>query len=267
MFNNLIESSSHRKEFMRRGSFLLCTTATYIVLFVLAAVVSIYAYDARLEDQNLEVVTLLPPIDFAAPDREQPRETSNSPRSDTSHQAFDMRRVAMAPVNQPQAAPTEISTRPNPDLPMRAGVPTVIGDHNTNADLPGGSANGTQSSRSGTASIDVGNELGTPPPTPAPVPPVKRIITVSKVLNSQALLLPKPPYPPLAKQLRIQGVISVQVLIDETGKVISAKAVSGSPFLTGEAQKAAYQARFSPTLIGDQPVKVSGLITYNFVLQ
>jgi len=67
--------------------------------------------------------------------------------------------------------------------------------------------------------------------------------------------------------MRIQGVISVQVLIDETGRVISAKAVSGSPFLTVEAQKAAYQARFSPTLIGDQPVKVSGVITYNFVLQ
>jgi TonB family protein len=74
-------------------------------------------------------------------------------------------------------------------------------------------------------------------------------------------------YSALAKQLKIQGVVSVQVLIDETGKVVSAKAVGGSPFLTVEAQKAALQARFSPTLLGDQPVKVSGVITYNFVLQ
>jgi TonB family protein len=66
--------------------------------------------------------------------------------------------------------------------------------------------------------------------------------------------------------LRIEGVISVQVLIDETGRVISAKAVSGSPFLTVEAQKAALQARFTPTILGEQPVKVSGIITYNFVL-
>ena len=55
MFSNLIESSSHKKEFKRRGSFLLFTTATYVVLFVITGVISIYAYDARLEKQNLAV--------------------------------------------------------------------------------------------------------------------------------------------------------------------------------------------------------------------
>lgn len=58
----------------------------------------------------------------------------------------------------------------------------------------------------------------------------------------------------------------MQVLIDESGKVISAKASSGPPLLTGEAERAALQARFSPTVLTDQPVKVSGVITYNFVL-
>ncbi len=66
--------------------------------------------------------------------------------------------------------------------------------------------------------------------------------------------------------MRVQGVVSVQVLVDETGRVVSAKALSGSPFLVGEAERAALQARFSPTLLSDQPVKVSGVITYNFVL-
>ena len=61
--------------------------------------------------------------------------------------------------------------------------------------------------------------------------------------------------------------VNVQVLIDETGKVISAKAVAGHPLLLAAAQQAAYGARFSPTKLGDQAVKVSGLITYNFVLQ
>jgi TonB family protein len=265
MFNNLIESGSHQKEFKRRGSFLLYTTVTYVMLFVITGVISIFAYDARLEDQNLEVVTLLPPIDIAAPQADHSKTTSNQ-RNDNTHQAFDIRRVAMAAVDQPQSAPREISTHPNPNLPSRTGILTFIGDHDVNADLPGGSSNGTNNTRSGTGSVNIGSELGAPPPTPAPVPPVKKIVKASAVLNSQALLLPKPPYPILAKQLRIEGVISVQVLIDETGRVISAKAVSGSPFLTVEAQKAALQARFTPTILGEQPVKVSGIITYNFVL-
>jgi outer membrane biosynthesis protein TonB len=58
----------------------------------------------------------------------------------------------------------------------------------------------------------------------------------------------------------------VQVFIDETGKVVSAKVISGHPLLVPEAQRAATQARFSPTMIGDHAVKVSGVITYNFVL-
>jgi TonB family protein len=61
--------------------------------------------------------------------------------------------------------------------------------------------------------------------------------------------------------------VNVQVLVDETGRVISAKAVSGNPALTRAAQQAALNARFSPTKIGEQAVKVSGVIVYNFVLQ
>lgn len=52
MFNNLIESTSHTREFKRRGSFMLFTMATYALLFVIAGVASIYAYYALLEDQN-----------------------------------------------------------------------------------------------------------------------------------------------------------------------------------------------------------------------
>ena len=63
MFNNLIESSSHTKELKRRGSFLLFTTFTYLVLFVITGVASIYAYDAHLEEQteSLELLTFVPP--------------------------------------------------------------------------------------------------------------------------------------------------------------------------------------------------------------
>jgi protein TonB len=80
-------------------------------------------------------------------------------------------------------------------------------------------------------------------------------------------LLPKPAYPQIAKQAGAHGAVNIQVLVDETGRVVSAKAVSGHPLLIAAAQQAALGARFSPTRLGDQAVKVSGLITYNFVLQ
>src|SRR5688500_20190900 len=63
MFNNLIESSSHKTELRRRGSYFLFTTAIYAVLFTVAGVVSIYAYDARLEEPPIEIV-MLSPLDY-----------------------------------------------------------------------------------------------------------------------------------------------------------------------------------------------------------
>ena len=56
-------------------------------------------------------------------------------------------------------------------------------------------------------------------------------------------------------------------MIDETGKVISAKAVSGHPLLRDAAERAARGAKFSPTYLSKQPVKVTGLIVYKFTAQ
>lgn len=85
------------------------------------------------------------------------------------------------------------------------------------------------------------------------------------VLNGKATFLPKPPYPPAARAVQAAGAVSVQVLIDESGNVVSASAVSGHPLLRAAAVQAARGARFEPTKLAGQPVKVSGVITYNFV--
>lgn len=87
------------------------------------------------------------------------------------------------------------------------------------------------------------------------------------VLNGKAVSKPQPPYPPVAKAARAQGVVVVQVKVDETGSVTSAKALSGHPLLQAAAEAAAKQAKFSPTLLAGKPVKVSGVLTYNFVLE
>ena len=63
------------------------------------------------------------------------------------------------------------------------------------------------------------------------------------------------------------GMVEVEVVIDLNGKVISAKAVKGPSILASAAEMAAKLARFTPTLLSGQPVKVAGIITYNFSLQ
>jgi len=84
------------------------------------------------------------------------------------------------------------------------------------------------------------------------------------VLNGKAVSLPVPEYPAVAKQAKASGAVVVQVTIDENGSVISARATSGHPLLQAAAVAAARQAKFSPTLLLGEPVKVNGVIIYNF---
>jgi protein TonB len=267
MFNNLIESSSHAREFKRRGSFLLFTTAAYLVLFVAAGVVSIYAYDARLDNQNLESITMLSPVDLAAlkPAPPTTRNTAAPRPNNNSRQDFGERAIAMASVNHPEIVPPAVSAKPNPNLP----VPDVGAYRITGRDFdPGGlvQPNGTGGRGSGDlTSRAPAVDIGTPPPAMEHKTPPR--VVSRGVINGQAVSLPKPEYPVLAKRSGVEGTVSVQVLIDENGRVISAKSVAGNPLLAAAAQKAALDARFSPTVLNDQPVKVSGVITYNFQLR
>jgi TonB family protein len=103
-----------------------------------------------------------------------------------------------------------------------------------------------------------------PPPSPGPKPILKPVS--GGVLNGTALNLPPPVYPEAAKRMRTQGVVTVDVILDETGKVVAANASGGPPMLRDAAVQAALKARFSPTKLSGQPVKVSGVINYKFAL-
>ena len=133
MFSNLIESSSHAKEFKRRGSFLLFTTSIYVVLFVITGVISIYAYDARLEQQNLEVVILLPPQEIA-PDP-QPATPADKPKvtRDNDESNVTERTEAMVSVNRPEIPPDKVTVTPNKNPPIPDHGLWRISDRNKDA--------------------------------------------------------------------------------------------------------------------------------------
>ena len=117
-----------------------------------------------------------------------------------------------------------------------------------------------------------------PPPLPLPQKdqvssaspsksPSKRAPISAGVLNGKAISLPQPPYPPLAKAAKASGTVVVQVLVDENGNVVDAHAVSGHALLQAISVSAARSAKFSPTKLGGEPVKVTGVITYKFLTQ
>jgi protein TonB len=262
MFNNLIESSSHAREYKRRGSFLLFTTATYLVLFAIAGVASIYAYDAHLEAQSteLQLLTYVP----VPPAEAQPLVVRNTirPASDSDNPPTGSTRVQLVDsASNPHNVPDKPGTIASPVPPARSD--SVRGTFNADPRAPaGGSLRGGPEGTGKTPVVNIPDI----PPAPDPPRAADKILKISVVLNSKALELPAPTYPALARQIKLKGSVTVQVLIDESGKVVSAKALSGHTVFIDAAESAARRARFSPTTINDQPVKVQGVITYNFVM-
>jgi protein TonB len=261
MFDNLVESGSHKQDLSRKGSFLLGTVAIYAVIGISLLVAGILYAPAYLDAQDLELTTLVAPVPVP-PAAVQPDKPAEAKPKD---QNVDVRKELIAPVAESRVVPKEVSAKASDIPPVRRGVTTVIGNESTNAAVPiaagPGSGLGTGT---GTGPVKIADE---PPPPPEPKPTPPRAPISGGVLNGKAISLPKPAYPPIARQAHASGTVVVQVTIDENGSVISAHAVSGHPLLQAVAVAAARGARFSPTKLSGQPVKVTGVITYVFQAQ
>jgi protein TonB len=192
----------------------------------------------------------------------QPGATTTSPEAVTPPAAPNpAANTASKPVADPK--PTASANRARdarknvmaPELPAASNAATKL--TSTPVDVKAPAASSTQE----VPMVDIDSE---PPPTPGPRPILKPIS--GGVLNGTAISLPAPLYPEGAKRMRVQGVVTVEVVLDESGKVISANASTGPGALRDAAVQAALKARFSPTKLSGQPVKVSGVINYKFTL-
>ncbi|MBP6824537.1 MAG: energy transducer TonB [Acidobacteria bacterium] len=95
---------------------------------------------------------------------------------------------------------------------------------------------------------------------------LRKINVSNGVLQGSAIKKPAPSYPPVAKAAKASGTVQVQITVSEDGKVIDATAISGHPLLREAALEAARQWEFKPTELSGQPVKVQGILTFNFTL-
>jgi TonB family protein len=107
-------------------------------------------------------------------------------------------------------------------------------------------------------------------PTPSPAKPStgpgfqSDQIVDGGMLNGKAVELPSAKYPSEARQAKVTGTVQVQVVVDHNGKVLSAEAITGPDALRDAAVEAAKLAKFKPMVIDGVPVKVSGVLTYDF---
>jgi protein TonB len=258
MFDNLVESGSHSADVRRKGSFLLVTLAVYAVLIVAALVAGILMAPAYIDQQTLELTALIAPV----PVPQQVKKDEPKPEKVEINKNVDVRKELIAAVDRPDLVPKEIGKKASEIPPVRNNVVTMIGSGNSNAVAPIAPGSGTGQIISGPQKVDIKDEPPPPPPKPTPHAPVS-----GGVLNGKAIHLVQPPYPPIARSAHASGQVVVQVLIDENGNVVAAHATSGHPLLAAAAVNAARSSKFTPTKLSGQPVKVNGVIIYNFVAQ
>jgi protein TonB len=216
---------------------------------------------AYIDQQTLELTALIAPVPVQQQQQQQKQEAK--PEKVDISKNVDVRRELIADVSRADLVPKEVSAKASDVPPVRKGVVTMIGEGNSNAAAPMAPGAGTGNIIAGPTKVDVAE--APPPPPPKPTPPKAPIS--GGVLNGKAVRLVQPPYPAIARSARASGQVRVQIVIDENGNVISATPVSGHPLLQGAAVSAARSSKFTPTKLSGMPVKVSGVIIYNFVAQ
>ena len=266
MLDQLVESKSNSRENTRRSGFLVVVLVVMVSILLSSVTYSLFAKEFDISD-DLSLTTLVAPVPVA--DEEPPPKPENKPEKQPD---VDVRKELIQNImSSPVKPPDEISTAKNKIKEMRTDRMTKIGanDADTGARVDQGRAGATDSGGTGgisdgTGKAPVGGDDDAPPP-PTVKPKPKTISGGAQ--NGKAIKLVTPGYPAAAKAMHASGTVVVQILIDESGSVVSASASSGHPMLRAPAVAAARATRFTPTTLSGQPVKVSGFITYNFTAQ
>ncbi len=257
MFDKLVESTNQKAK--GRNKFYLVTSVIYGTALSAVAVLTIIWFNPGMAEANSMVRLLtLPSVPAPAP----PPDLSPAPKV-----------IPNPGLIEPKQIPPKIAD-PKTVLPLpqrSSNRPVVVGVPDT-----GGNSDGRIPSA---FDSDGGNNNAPPPPPPTPVPTAKATPTpaptpktpdivqmTSVMITGKALRKVQPPYPQIAKQIKAQGTVPVQITISEEGRVLQATVVSGNPTLHDAARQAALQWVFSPTVLNGKAVKVSGVISFNFIL-
>jgi TonB family protein len=269
MFDKLIESDSVQADFKGRSRYFLVSSVVVGILFLAAVVASLYAADIDIGTGEFDMARLIAPEIVDAPEPVVEDEPASAAASSAVAE-LPRRNHNMQQVNEtPADIPTGVSTVQNTSK-ARPATDFIIGPgkelDSSVVRGPGASASSGGAKTPGLADeiANAAKPVETAPPPPTVKKPEPNVVPSLGVINGRAIDLPKPPYPPQALAVGVHGDVSVQVLIDEEGRVVSAKAIDGHALLRGTAVNAAKRARFIPTQLSLKPVKATGIIVYKF---
>lgn len=255
MFEKLVVSAVQPRKHTT-AKFFAGTVLLYAIALGCAFVISVVVSDPKLADTG-NVLTLIgpPPMSGGTPPKAPPptHTTRNDGHPDPNH-AMTLDQILSHHDNRPPVISFDRQTD--------GSISSIIEGPPGLGIAPG---------------IPIGNTATEPPPRPDPPPVVKpaaaTIVTDNKpvrmtstVLQGKALERTKPIYPPLAKQIHLQGDVSVEVIISPEGRVESARVVSGHPMFAQWARNAALSWRFQPTFLNGVAVRVTGVIVFVFKL-
>jgi TonB family protein len=255
MFDRLVESRNSRYE-RRTGRYFILIMAFYSVAMAGIGIGTIIGFSPVLAEEYLLSTRLAPPPPPAGPPQRMLRSLQRSTAPSNIIQGF--------------LSPKRVIDIPDPSKALDYSV------RHTGIYVPG-----APSGIPGNDEYVPGGKSGgdpLPPPVPRPQskpepPPVIAIKPGSNykvsegVLQGRAIKRVIPGYSFMARQIRASGNVQVLVTISEEGMVIEAAPLNGHPLLRSSAVEAARQWVFSPTTLGNVPVKVQGVLTFNFVLQ
>ncbi|HWX40416.1 MAG TPA: energy transducer TonB [Blastocatellia bacterium] len=256
MFEKMIVSSAGRSE-RRIARYLIGAFFLYGLALAAALALSVALADPRLAiaAPGTTLVAIAPP----------------APRSGVP-----------APPGPRQSSPAPDPLHPMPLdlLEHRAGRPPTpippIFDNLPFGDGPAAPGGRVPGADTGPGTGEGANDHPGAVPIPAPPPPHPPTPAVDKpkdraplkvsgaILQGKAIERKIPDYPQLARNIRLEGQVVVEVVISPDGRVESAHAVSGHPLFVKAATDAAWGWRFQPTMIGDLPVRVTGVLTFVF---
>jgi len=248
MFDKLVESAK-QKQGKRARWFFLATGVIYTVALAAFGVIAIIGFNPALAEEYDDVITCMLPH----PDYTQHITVEPNLKSVPSHGFV----TPLYPI---------VDILPPDQLKDLSLVPRVL-VHGAPRWTGVGHEGGTP------GAPDTNEPPPPPPPTPTPVikpaatpapDPVVRL--TSALTQGRALRKAQPPYPTIARQVKAQGSVQIQISISESGEVIDAIVLSGHPLLRDAALQAAKRWLFQPTELNGRPVRAIGVITFNFTL-